>query len=124
MARVAKTHRLKRQNRFAGVIHRFDVLFEPARGAHRAQLADGVDHHRYGIIHSGCNAANARDKGSCLPNADTNGGIVATLSGVADIDIVIAGRELSTSGSAQCDVAVAGDVPQRFKTDGRIGIAG
>src|SRR4029450_5339708 len=42
---------------------------------------------------------------------------------VADIDIVIACREISTGPGAQCDVAVTLCVKERLKTIGRVAVA-
>jgi hypothetical protein len=57
-----KCHRVKRQNCFAGAVHQFNLLLEPARGTHRAELVGGVDHHRYGIEVLCCDPTNIADK--------------------------------------------------------------
>ena len=58
---VTKAHRFECQNGFAGFVHRFNVGLVPPRGAHRAQLTGGVDHHRYGIGVLCCHPANLRN---------------------------------------------------------------
>jgi SpoVK/Ycf46/Vps4 family AAA+-type ATPase len=59
----------------------------------------------------------------CRTDPDSPG--LASLTSVADIDIVIAGGEIPTGVKAQCDVAAAGPVAEeRVNTGGRVAPAG
>src|SRR4029077_862755 len=121
-----KRHRLKCQNGFAGVIHRFDLVFEPARRAHCPELTIGVDQDGYSVGISGCHPADARDKGPELAQTDAHGiGLASnTTKKIADNDIAIARSEISTGEGAECDVTAAGVVKERAKTNGHVVGAG
>ena len=41
---VTKGHRLERQDRFAGFIHRFNLVLESLRRSRNAKLSTGVNH--------------------------------------------------------------------------------
>jgi len=58
-----KRYRLKRQDGFAGLVHRLNFVFEPSRGADRAELARGVYQDWYGVRLFCCPPTNARDEG-------------------------------------------------------------
>src|SRR5882724_13098316 len=49
MVLVAKGHRLKRQDRFASLVHRLNLLFESGRGSSCSQLTIGIDQDWYGV---------------------------------------------------------------------------
>src|SRR5262249_4700631 len=96
---VVERHRLKRQDRFAGSVHRFDFLFEPtSRAVGCAELAGGIDQHLCGVrsddcvtyvadkaavVHictwvSDCNNVTGRSDG--VPGENAEGGFVAASS--------------------------------------------
>ena len=140
---VAKRHWLECQNRFAGLVHRLDVVLEARRGSGRAEVTCGIDKYRYASSHS-C-PINTSDKSGRLPGdaggtlrADGDGAGFAGNAFVADIDIVNARGEVNTGLKANCDIAAAGGVvkegiesltnvvaaggvaAERFKTAGRV----
>jgi hypothetical protein len=110
VALVVKRHRLKRQDSFAGFVHRLNLFLESARGAHRAQLACGVDHDRYSIVVCRCHPEN-------VPNKAAAAHIRAIC---ADTDDVIGCGDNKTTTRAQGDIAVAGIVNERIITVGRV----
>ncbi len=67
-----KRHRLERQDGFAGFVHRFNLLFKPARGADRPELPGGVDHHIDSVVLDRRGAANVADKAG-VAHVRTNG---------------------------------------------------
>ena len=91
-------HRLKRQDRFAGFIHRFNVVLKPPRRDDRAQLTVGIDDYWEGT--SCC----------CLPEDATNkAGYVK--SGVADayrVVFAIDNRTAYTEISVKATGGIAG----------------
>src|SRR6266568_8279352 len=95
VALVVKRHGLERENRFAGAVHWFNVALEAPRGAHRADLASGVDQDWYGVVVSGCHPTTATNKGAVLSAAcaDTDGVVLRSDTIAAEIDIVTAGGE-------------------------------
>src|SRR6266481_7054986 len=50
---VAECDRLERQNYFAGIVHRLDLVFESRRGRQRAEMAIGAYDNRYTVCNSG-----------------------------------------------------------------------
>ena len=62
VALVVKGHWLEAQYRIAGSLHRFNVLLEPLRRAHRAELTGGVDEHCYCVVEVRCYAPNVADE--------------------------------------------------------------
>jgi hypothetical protein len=125
VALVLKRHRFKRQDGFAGFVHRFDFLFESARGAERAELAVGVYDDIYSVGEARCHTTNGGDKGSRLKFvADADRARLASDTKVADIDIVTARGEIGTGELSKGDVEVAGVAFERIITDGRVIAAG
>ena len=101
VALVMERHRLERQERFAGFVHRFNLFLEPARGAGGPELTVDIYKDWQGVSTSGRHAANAGDKGSCLKKADASGVRITGFTRVTDIDIVVAGGEILAGTSAQ-----------------------
>ena len=91
---VAEGHRLKREDRFARLVHRLDLVLETRRGSGRAEVTVGIHDDRY-ASGNGC-PADAGDKGGRLRSlrADADGVGLASNARVADIDIVIARGEI------------------------------
>ena len=100
---VAEGHRLERENRFASLVHRFDLLLEPRRGSSNTELTGGV--YYYG---ASCyrHAKDAGDKGAVLSSllTDPNLGRFTRHTYIADINVVAARREIRASIGAQRDV--------------------
>ena len=145
VALVVKSHWPKPQQGFAGVVHRFNLVLEAARGTCRAELAIGVDYNGNCVRVSCCDPPDADDKRTVLSIdvavADADGAGLASNTSVGDVNIVTARREKQTGVNAQCDVAGPGCVVleridaqgrvqagvvvlERRKTDGRVVVAG
>ena len=114
---VAKSHRFERQERFAGAVHRLDLLFEPPRRAQRAELADGVYHDWYRVGNCRCHPANVANKATVAH--------VFTGKESADADDVSGRGNIATGLSAQDRVVAAGRVKLKgIETVGRVAITG
>src|SRR6266536_2035820 len=114
VALVVKHDRLKREDGFAGLVHRLNFLLEPARRAGRAKLAPGVYQDWYCVCVCGCNPTNVADKAA--------GAHVSTMG--ADSNNAI-GRANAESGSKpQGRVVAAGVEQEGLNTDGRVAAAG
>jgi len=118
---VAEGDRFERENRFARLVHRLDVVLETLRGKYRAELTVGI----YNYPYASCNRcpANAGDKGGRLGSfgADADGAGLASTTNVADINIVIARSKKKAGCFAQTNVTGAGGVAKkRVKTVGRV----
>src|SRR5947208_5565113 len=121
---VMEGDRLKRKNRFARLVHRFDRVLETLRGRCHAKLTVAI--YNNSRARNGP-PANASDECRSLRSllADTNGIGFPGNPSVKNIDVVTARGEISTSVIAQCDVAVAGCVAnERSKTSGSVAFAG
>src|SRR5882724_2576714 len=121
---VMERHRLKRQNSFAGAVHRFNLFLEAPRRTGGAKLTQCVYQHWYSGI-GGCHPANASDKGACLipVYADAYRAVLARKTWMTDIDIVIA-RGTHAGAKAQSDVVDASSVAKEsVMTDGRVVVA-
>ena len=95
-------HRLERQERFAGFVHRPNLFLEPARSAGGPELTVDIYEDRQGVSTSGRHPANAGDKGSCLKNrADASGVPITGDTSVTDSDIAVARGESLAGTSAQ-----------------------
>ena len=101
-------------------------MFEPARRAHRAELAIRIDHDGYSVGVSGCHPANTGDKSPELAQTDAHGiGLASnTTKKIADNEIAIARSEISTGEGAQCDVTAAGVVEECAETNSYVVGAG
>ena len=90
-----------------------DVLLEPLRGGDCAELTATayIDRHRRpAFIH----CVNTRDKRSCLSSvANADSAILASKTGVTDLDIVTAYSEIRTGGRSQGDVKSTGRIVQK-----------
>src|SRR5438128_2040946 len=121
---VAEGDRSQCQDRFACLLHGFNLIFETLRGRRDAKSALVVYHN---CPASDCGHTDARDKGGSLGSygSDADDSRLSCNPGVAYIDIVAAGGEIFTSVIAQCDVVVAGCVAnERSKTIGSVAFAG
>src|SRR5436190_709670 len=118
---VAEGHRFERENRFAHLVHRLDLVLETLRGNCRAEVTAAIYNYPYTSGHT--DPANAGDTrlrvSSYRAEADCVG--LASNTAVADVNIVTARREILTSSCAQGDVALAGCVVlKRCETAGRV----
>src|SRR5215208_4584898 len=119
-------HRLWRKDRFASFVHRVNLPFEPARGAHRSKLAGGVDYHIDSVIVSRCHPADACDKGSKDALTDAHGvGLASNARDIrADNNIAITASESGAGAGPYCNVTGAGIVGERAETNGHVVVAG
>src|SRR4029077_6002773 len=94
---VTEGHWIKRKDRFACIVHRFDCFLETCRGRCRAQFALAVYENWRAIRNSFPH--NASDKGGGLGSyrADADRAALASNTLVSYIDIVVAGCEILTS---------------------------
>src|SRR3954447_3875545 len=112
-ALVAVAHRVERQQPAGGrPPERVDVALERARGGGRgAELAVGVDQDAVGRAGDRC-AADAgeecRDLRPC--GADPDGATLPRDTGIGDVDVVRAGRQVLPGAGAERDVEGAGGV--------------
>src|SRR5262245_37152063 len=91
-------HRLKRQNRFARALHRFNVLLEPSRRAKGAELTATAYIDRQGRADL-TYCVNTIDKRAYpVGAANTDSIVIAGKTGVADIDIITARSDIGTGG--------------------------
>ena len=112
---VAKGNRLQRQNRFARLVHRFDLFLETLGRNNRAEMSIGIDN--YSNASGDSDSANAGNKGVavCSSCADADAAGFAGYARVTDIDIVIAGGEITAGRKAEGDVEVSsGIISQRI----------
>ena len=107
VALVVERHRVEAKDSFAGFLHGFDLLFEPARGANRAQLIGGVDQDWDSRIHRGCKT-NVADKAA----------VAHVRTGVPDSNNVIGCSDPITGTKAQGDIELAVAVSERTLTNG------
>ena len=123
---VTKTHRPKCQDGFARFVHRFDLIFKPRRGRHRAQLA-GSSNYEHRSAPTGRRSVDAIDKGVGDISANTDRVALASNTNHlgADID-AIGTRCLIVAGTkAQGRVLIAGVVAkERPITTGGVVVAG
>jgi hypothetical protein len=123
-------HRLKAQNRFTRFVHRSNLLFEPPRGADGTKLTCGIYHHVDSVIIPRCDPAYAGDKCLSLGGAaDTDGGRLASDTGIADVYVGITGSKIEAREATQGDIAIASGVATEGKSTHRnivtaAGIAG
>src|SRR5438477_213240 len=117
---VAEGHRSQCQDRFACLLHGFNLIFETLRGRRDAKSALVVYHN---CPASDCGHTDARDKGGSLGSygSDADDSRLSCNPGVAYIDIVAAGGEVKTSVGTDGDVGGTGCVAyQRVLTEGRV----
>src|SRR6266513_1923239 len=116
-------HRLKRQNRFADSVHRFDLLLETARGSVGAELTATVYIDRQGRAprnHS-INAADKRCDTITIRSPNTDSVVLAGQTRVGNVDIVIARSEVGAGERSYGDVESASGVAvHRISTTGRV----
>lgn len=129
---VSKANRSKRQNRFAGLLHRLDLLLEPARRHKRADLV-------------ACRDVNGPPTGNRSINISDPGGVAFASNSedaLADADIAAAGRkstasieadpyvgcsgcvEIERTSTIRSVVDAGGVVVERISTAGRVEVAG
>src|SRR5438876_545916 len=107
---VAEADRFKREERFAGLIHRFDVLLVASRGALEAKFAASAYSNKDAV--SLRRRADVSDPGDVALARNTN-------DVLADTDITTS-RDIETGLKAQSNVRAAGYVLiERMGTDGR-----
>ena len=112
-----KSHRLQREDGFAGLVHRFNLFLEPTRRTYRAELTGRVDQNWYGIVVPGCGAANIADI--------TTVAHVCTGDGCTDANNVLGRGNVTTSTNTQCDVGATGGVGlERALANSSIEVAG
>src|SRR5450432_2421616 len=107
---VTKGDRLECEDRFARFVHWLDVVLKACRGNDRAELPVGV--YDYSDASGYRGPADASDKRGVLNPllADTDCLGLARQTRIADIDIVVAWREIATGVIANRDVVIAGGV--------------
>src|SRR5262249_37603857 len=103
-------HRVECKDRFAGFIHRFDVVLETSRRRLGAQPSGDIDAH-WEVIGV---------KGGLKDIADIKA-VVHVLAGRADTDYVTGRSDVGASVCTQGDVVAASAVVERAITDGRVG---
>ncbi len=132
VALVVKAHRLKRQDRFAGLVHRFNLMLEPPRGTLCAQLPCGIYNDWYGRVHC-LNPANVADKTTvvhvrtCKIPTDTDNVIGVSDAGAgiyAQADVEVAARYVAERSSTDRRVVVAARIAERLRTNGGVFAAG
>src|SRR5437870_1690722 len=117
---IAEGDRSQCQDRFACLLHGFNLIFETLRGRRDAKSALVVYHN---CPASDCGHTDARDKGGSLGSygSDADDSRLSCNPGVAYIDIVAAGGEVKTSVGTDGDVGGTGCVAyQRVLTEGRV----
>ena len=91
---ITEGDRFKRQNRFARLVHRLNLVLESSRGDKRADLVVGID----------VNCPGRRDRGV---NISDPGGVALASNpknACADTDIATAGGEIIAGIEAQSDI--------------------
>ena len=117
---VAEADRLQLEERFAGFVHRFDVVFIPARGdVGSPKSAAAIYGHIIGVyphnrLHRVKDVANA------------SGVILASnaMDAPADADIAVARKEVASCDTNGRVTASGRVVVERVNTDGRVVVAG
>src|SRR5438046_2614154 len=101
---IAESDWFQLENRFAGFLHRLDVLLEPGRGGGRAQLSTAVDPDRNRTANG--SAVDTGDIGGRLGSrcANADHARVACYSEVANINVVTLGGEIGSGRGAYPDV--------------------
>ena len=108
---IAKGHRLKCQDRFAGSVDQLNVCLKSLGGGQHAELAGARVHDGwYAVVEScpsntcnkDCLLAASRDWVELCADADRTGLCGHTL--VSDVDVVVACGEVKAGKHAQCDV--------------------
>ena len=109
---VTKRYRLKRQHRFAGLVHRFNLFFEPPGRTDRAELASvGYDDWLRGAAQRGC--AKYVGNPSCVACVFPHGR--------ADADNIISCGNAATCPTAYGYIIVpSGVIQKRIDTDSRV----
>src|SRR5207249_6491055 len=107
---IMEGHRLQREDGFARLIHRPDLVLETLRGHDGAEMTVGVYNYPDASGHS--DSTDAGDIGVLLSSsrADADDVGLARSTSVADIDIVTARGAIYAGIRTQCDVAAAGGV--------------
>ena len=111
---VAEADRFKREERFAGLIHGFDVVFVASRGDLEAEFAASAYSNKDAVsLRRRADVSNARHV--ALPSK--------TKDALADTDIATS-RDIETGFKAQANVGAAGCVEiERMGTAGRVKVA-
>lgn len=118
-------HRFQGQDGFTRFVHRFDLFLEPARGAHRAKLVVSSYHDWYcrKSRRDPANTANKRFGDRWMSDSDGVG--LASVTGVTDIDVFIAGSGIHTCIKAHSDIVGASGIPMEcVSANGRVVVAG
>src|SRR6266496_499729 len=103
-------HRLKRQNRFADSVHRFDLLLETARGSVGAELTATVYIDRQGRAPRN-HSINAIDKRCyAISAANPDSVVLAGKTSAANVDVIIARSEIGTGERSNCNVKCTGGI--------------
>ena len=117
---VTEGHRLECEERFARLVHRFNVFLESCRRIVGPEAAGGINENRSRSPRNN-HPANAGDISGRLGSlgADPDRAGLPRYTKVANIDVVIASGEIRPGIVPQADVAVAGGVAQeRLPTAG------
>src|SRR5262245_31145497 len=117
---VAEGHRFQREDRFAGLVHRLDLVLATLRGNYRAKPTVITNDYSYPSGHS--DPRNPRDKRGRLRSdcADADSVRLATITArIADIDVGTTRGEIYPGLKTQRDVAATGSVvKERSETAG------
>ncbi len=121
---VAEGHWLKRQDRFARLVHWLNRFLETRRRCGRAEMTSSIYDNCYTCRH-GC-PTNSGDKcGTLIYPADTNRTRLTSHARDGDVDVSTAASKIDAGLKFQCDIVAAGCVGiERNRANCRIELAG
>src|SRR4029077_3056372 len=90
---VTEGDRFEGQKRFAGAVHRFDLLLEALRGSRDAELTASIYNDGCSCD---CNATDPLDKGHGLYPSNTNGVGLCRYSRVANVNVIASDGEITS----------------------------
>ena len=107
---VTEGHRLEREDRFARLVHRLDLVLVAGRGGEGTQVTVSVDHHAYTARHRF--SADPCDIGRLLSahGADPDRVGLRRHSHIANLDVIAPRRQIQSRGGSKGQVAVPGRV--------------
>ena len=121
---VTEDDGVQRENRLTCTVHRPDLVFETRRGNDRPKVTVGIYYYPYPFRN--CHPIDPGDKGIRVSSssADANCVRLGRNTSISNIDIIIAGGEISTGVSAQCDIERASGIAREcVVTGGRVAAA-